>query len=74
MPCPSPEETEEMLKKHPERWIRASAVNMSAHNQDLLKVKMAWDDKLMDSIKSRVDTCMDGCGAISEEDHFFYKY
>jgi len=77
MPCPTPEKTEEMLKEHPEWWIRASAVNMSARNASHFTAKMAWEDRLMSSIRSRVDTdkiCMDGCGPLPEEDHFFYKY
>jgi len=68
-----------MLKEHPEWWIRATALNMSIHNPQYLKAKMAWPDPLMATIKSRVDLsydnrCMDSCGGLSTEPHFEYKY
>jgi len=57
-----------MLNEHPEWWIRAHAVNMSIHHPGYLTAKMAWEDPLMATIKSRADLsgdeCMDGCGVL----------
>ena len=67
-----------MIIEHPEWWIRAHAVNMSIYNPDYLDAKMAWDDTLMATIKSRVeltgDMCMTDCGTVPQELQFNNKY
>jgi len=51
---------------------------MSIYNPDYLDAKMAWDDTLMATIKSRVeltgDMCMTDCGTVPQELQFNNKY
>lgn len=77
--APTPEFAEKQLKQNPNSWIRAHAASLSFYFPEYIIARL-WDDNpLLATIKARFsktkpDWCFDGCGKVSYEDHFKYKY
>ena len=51
---------------------------MSVHNPDYLDAKITNKEDDLDTMRSHIDLsggkCFDGCGGVSLEHHFTYKY